>query len=183
VSCTIKGDLLSSAILIFRASHHVKDAFYFQMSTVYALLITCSVSLFQENITRPHTIIVILITSSPVSFCFLVYSIRAFWGEHRLDTVLGKKNHLNRGLVFFAVGIWFSIVVYASLGSTRNYFAQGSCKAEMAPELLGQRWFSGVVSAAAAAIATVSWLISIVLAREEIWPPGGRYRPKFITVW
>ena len=33
------------------------------------------------------------------------------------------------------------------------------------------------------AVAVPLWLISILLARKEIWPPGERYRPKFVTVW
>ena len=34
-----------------------------------------------------------------------------------------------------------------------------------------------------AVISAPLWVTSIVLAREEIWPPGERYRPKFVTVW
>jgi hypothetical protein len=168
---------LPPAILIFHAPKRVKDVFYYQISTVYALLITCSVSLFQENITRFHATIAIFIASSPVS------SIRAFWGEHRLGTVLGRKEYLNRGLVFLAVGIWISIVVYTSLKSTQNRFAQGSCKVATAQETLGRQGFGGAPAIVIAAIAMVSWLISIVLARKEIWPPGERYWPKFITAW
>lgn len=170
------------AILIFCAPKRVKDAFYYQIPTVYALLITCSVSLFQENITRLHATIAIFIASSPVTVYFLVYSIRAFWGEHRLDEVLGKKKYLNRGLVFLAVGIWISIVIYTSLGSTQGRFAQGSCKTITAQEALGLQGFTGP-PIIIAVIAVFSWIISIVVARKEIWPPGEPYRPKFVTVW
>jgi hypothetical protein len=139
------------------------------------------VSLFQENITRFHATIAIFIASSPVSLYFLVYSIRTFWGEHRLDTVLGRKEYPNRGLVFFAVGIWISIAVYTLLKSTQNRFAQGYCGVITAQEMLGlggssSALFIGIIPA-------ISWLISIVLARKEIWPSGERYRPRFITVW
>jgi len=175
---------LPSAILIFHAPKRVKDAFYYQMSTVYALLITCSVSLVQENITRPHATIAIFIAFSPVSFYFLVYSIRAFWGEHRLDSVLGKKKYLNRGLVFFAAGVWISIVVYTSLASTRRHFTQGSCETVTAQEImlgsLGLNYFPSIITVP---ITVILWFISILLARKEIWPPGERFRPKFTTVW
>ena len=115
MSCAIKSNppaFLLLAILIFHAPERVEDAFYYQISTVYTLLITCSVSLFQENITRFHASVATFIASSPVSVYFLVYSVRAFWGEHRLDAVLGKKKYINRGMVFFAAAIWISIVVY-----------------------------------------------------------------------
>ena len=174
---------LPPAILIFHAPKRVKDVFYYQISAVYALLITCTVSTFQENITRLHATIAIFVASSPVSFYFLVYSIRAFWGEHRLDTVLGKKEYLNRGLVFFATGVWISIIVYTSLESTRDNFAQGSCKVETVQEVLGLQGLDGAPPVIIALIAATSWLISIVRARKDIWPPGERYRPKFGTVW
>ena len=171
---------LPPAILIFLAPKRVKDAFYYQMSTVYALLITCSISLIQQNITRFHTTVAITIASSPVSIYFLVYSIRDFWGEHRLDAVLGKNKYLNRGMVFFAAGIWVSIVVYTSLESTRSHFTQESCSIRT----LGEVFVAAVINLRAIVIiAAPVWLISIVLARREIWPPGERYRPKFVTVW
>ena len=161
----------------------MKDVFYYQISSVYALLITCFVSLIQEDITRFHATIAIFIALSPVSFYFLVYSIRAFWEEHRLDEVLGKEKYLNRGLVFFAAGVWISIVVYTSLESTQRNFAQASCKVLTAQEVFGLQGLIGAPSVVIAAIAVTSWIVSIVLARKEIWPPGERYRPKFATVW
>ena len=188
MSLADKGFLVISinrppAILIFHAPKRVKDAFYYQMSTVYALLITCSVSLIQANITRLHATIAIFIALSPVSFYFLVYSIRAFWGNHRLDEVLGRKCYLNRGLVFLAAGIWTTIVIYTPLDSTRNRFTQGCCKIVTAQEMLGLQGLISVPSIVIAAIALILWVISIVLAKKEIWPPGERYRPKFATVW
>ena len=171
------------AILIFNAPRRVKDAFYYQISTVYALLITCSVSIFQANITRLHATFALTIASSPASIYFLVYSIRAFWSRHRLDTVLGGKNYLNRGLVFLATGIWISIVIYTSLNSTRGRFTQGSCRTRTAQEVLVLKGLIGAPSVVISVIAVVSWTVSIVLARKEIWPPGERYRPKVSTVW
>jgi hypothetical protein len=171
------------AILIFHAPKRVKDAFYYQMSTIYAILITCCVSLFQANITRLHATVAILIASSPVSIYFLVYSIRAFWGEHRLDTVLGKRNYLNRGMIFLAAGIWIAIVIYTSLKSTLNRFAQASCKTLTAQEVFALQGWDGGPSIIISMIAALSWVVSIVLARKEIWPPGERYRPKIVTVW
>ena len=157
--------------------------FYYQISTVYSLLITCSVSLIQQNITRFHATIALFIASSPVSIYFLVYSVRAFWGEHRLDEVLGKKNHLNRGLVFFAAGIWISIVIYISLGSTKGHFTQESCSTITARGVLEIGGVINAPSVVIAVIAALSWFVSIMLVRKEIWPPGERYRPKFVTVW
>ena len=135
------------------------------------------------NITRLHATVAIFIASSPVSIYFLVYSIRAFWGEHRLDAVLGKKEYLNRGLVFLATGIWTSIVVYTLLKSTREHFSQGSCEFITAQEELGYEGFLAPQSMALEGVAVLSWPIMIVLARKEIWPPGERYKPKVAIVW
>lgn len=167
---------------MFHAPKRVKDVFYYQISNVYAILVTCSISLFQTNISRLHATVATFAASSPVSVYFLTYSIRAFWGEHRLSTVLGKQDYLNRGLVFFAVGIWIAIVAYTSLGSTRSRFAQESCKTITTQEVFLSKGFNGAPYIIAS-IAAPSWLLSIVLARGEIWPRGERYRPKFTTVW
>ena len=150
----------------------MKDAFYYQMSAVYSLLITCSISLIRRSITRFYATIAIFIASSPVSIYFLVYLIRAFWDEHRLDEVLGKKNHLNRGLVFFAAGIWISIVIYTSLGSAQGHFTQESCHSWTEQEVFRYGGFLNIPSITLTPIAALSWIISIVLARKEIWPPG-----------
>lgn len=170
---------LVPAILIFHAPKRVKDAFYYQMSTVYALLITCITSLAQKEITQPHATTAILIISSPVSVYFLVYSIRAFWSKHRLDEVLGKKERLNRGLVLTAVGAWVAICVYTRPAMSDRFF-QASCDPTSISDVLSAGFIG---SSLVAAVAALSWLISIFLARKEIWPPGERYRPRFATVW
>ena len=189
VACTLESRVIKVnpplAILIFTAPKRTKDAFYYQMSNVYAILITCSVSLFQQtpSITRLHTTIAIFIASSPVSIYFLVYSIRGFWGEHRLDMILGKRNYLNRGLVFLAAGIWIGIVVYTSLNSKEDRFAQASCMTLTTQQVFVMQGLSVFPPLCIAMVAVLSWVISIVLARKEIWPPGEQYRPKIVTVW
>ena len=181
--------LLLPAILIFHAPKRVKDAFYYQLSTVYALLITCIPSLYQGNVTQPHATVAIAIVSSPVSICFLVYSIRAFWDEHRLEEVLGKRKYLNRGLVFIAVGIWAIIFVYTRK-PTGKPLAQASCGTITLHRVLrfgvihtGEYWYIWNPWMVVIAVAVPLWLISILSARKEIWPPGERYRPKFVMVW
>ena len=160
------------------------------MSTVYALLITCSISLYGGKLTQPHATIAIFIASSPVSVYFLVYSIRAFWGNHRLDEVLGRRKYLNRGMVFFAVGIWIAIFVYTSLESMEKNLPQAPCGPITIQQVFnfwitcsGPYWYFCNPWAFVATVAAFSWLVSILSARKEIWPPGERYRPKFVTVW
>ena len=185
--------LLLPAILIFHAPNRVEEAFYYQMSNIYALLITCTVSLFQRSIARFHAGVAISIALSPVSLYFLLYSIKAFWGEHRLEAVLGKKEYLNRGLVFFAVASWIAIVVYTSLESTKDNFTQKSClsgtvqevslRGVLNPGEIGLLWFFLNPGIFLGIIAALSWFVAIALRRKEIWPSGERYRPKFVTVW
>ena len=154
------------------------------MSTVYALLITCSISLYQGNVTKLHAMIAIFIALSPASIYFLIYSIRAFWGEHRLEGVLGKRKYLNRGMIFFAVGIWIAIFVYTSW--KWKGLAQASCEEEIIWWMYcgPYYWFicDPWVGIAPTTVALL-WLVSILSARKEIWPPGERYLPKFVTVW
>ena len=184
--------LLPPAILILHAPERVEDAFH-QMSTVYVLLVACSLFLFQENITCFHTTAVISIALSPVSFSLLFYSINAFWGEHRLDAVLGKETYLNRGIVSIAAAVWPSIVVYTSLELTRNRFVQSFCDTRtmlelfvlvvLNPRALGLKWLFLSPWFSLTTVAEVSWFVSILLASTEIWPSGERYQQKFDTEW
>ena len=159
------------------------------MSTVYTLLITCIASLSQKNITQYHAVIAVLIASSPVSICFLAYSIRAFWGKHRLEGVLGKREYLNRGLVFIAAGMWIAVFVYTQNAMAKR-FSQGSCGAITIHDIFHwwatftpQEFFTWNPWIIIPIVAVLSWIVSIFLARKEIWLPGERYQPKFTTVW
>ncbi|KAF9653398.1 hypothetical protein BDM02DRAFT_1909617 [Thelephora ganbajun] len=64
---------------------------------------------------------------------------------------------------FSAVGIWISIV--------NDYDAKG----------IFLQGYNSTPSTIIGPIAAFSWLISIVLAGKEVWPPEERYRPKFAT--
>lgn len=168
-------------ILIFHAPKRVKGGFYYQIFTIYALLIACSASLIRADITPLYASISIPMAFPPVLAYFLVYSIRAFRGEHRLSEVLGKKDYINRGMVFFAVGIWVTIVAYISLGLAKDRFAQGSCQILTTPGAFLNEGFNNVPSTAVV-IAVVSWLAPIALA-VKICLSKDRREPKFATVW
>jgi hypothetical protein len=170
------------AILIFHAPKRVKNVFYYQILNSYVLLITCAASIFQRDITRLHASVAIFLATSPVLIYFLVYSIRAFWGQHQLDNVLGKEHYLNRGLVFFAVGMWICILAFTSLDSTRAHFVMGICYYVLTvPDMFGGAIMYFLLFTAGTTVGL--WPVSIVVARKEIWPPGEGYRPKFATVW
>ena len=85
-----------------------------------------------------------------------------------------KENYLNRGLVFLAVGIWIPIAIYTSLRSTGGRFTQGSCMIKTTQRVLALQGFIGAPSIVLSTLAVISWSVSIVLARKEIWPPGER---------
>jgi len=121
---------------------------------------------------------------SPSTFWFIPLGLSgAITGSTRFLEEKTRKNYLNRGLVFFAAGMWISIAIYTSLKSTRARFTQGSCRTKTAQEVLVLQGLVGAPSVVISVVAMISWIISIVLARKEIWPPGERYRPKFSTVW
>jgi len=185
------------AVLIFYAPKRVKDAFWSQSLITYSLLLTCGVSLIQGSLTRYHAIILISIVCSPVNVYFTGYSIRAFWSSHRLDAVLGKKQHIRRAMVFFSVAVWIAILVYAYLPQRYTKFSQDTCRGGSIAEAvflgapfvfiwaMATNGFVGIATALLAPpiIVIVAWIFAIFWKRKEIWPPGERYRPRFGKVW
>jgi len=115
----------------------------------------------------------------------LIYSIRAFWGhKHRLDNVLriGKRSHFNRGLVFVAAGIWIAVVVYTSLASGQQKLAQASCNAVNNSTIITVVEVVGTMFVFCALVALLPWIVSMCVARKQIWPNGG-CAPRPIKVW
>ncbi|KAF9781525.1 hypothetical protein BJ322DRAFT_1076724 [Thelephora terrestris] len=184
-------------ILIFYSPKRVKEAYWSQTLITYSLLLTCGVSLIRGELTRYHAIVLISIVCSPVNVYFTGYSIRAFWGSHRLDAVLGKKQYLRRALVFFSLAVWITILVYAYLPRKYTKFTQDSCRWDTVAEnfFLGSPFVWAVALArsksfgdlvaflALPVIVIVAWVFAIVRKRKEIWPPGELYRPRFGRVW
>lgn len=185
------------AILIFYAPKRVKIAFWSQMLITYSLLITCGISLIQKNLTRFHSVVLISIVCSPVNVYFTGYSVRAFWSKHRLNAVLGKKHYLQRAIVFFSVGIWIAVLVYAYLPRHLTTFAQESCRGTTEAEelFLGAPFIylvafavDGGVEAliiflAVPILVVVAWVFAIIRRRREIWPANEPYKAKFGKVW
>ena len=141
--------------------------------------------------------ILISIVCSPVNIYFLGYSIRAFWGSHQLDAVLGRKQYARRAMVFFAMSVWTAILVYAYLPQKYTKFSQASCHRTSAAEdfFLGAPIFYAlflmdlrgpVASFLILLILTciiIAWIIAIIRERKEIWPSDQPWRPRFCKVW
>jgi hypothetical protein len=192
-----KTNLRLQVILIFYSPKRVKAAFWSQSLITYSLLLTCGVSLIQGGLTRYHAIILISIVCSPVNVYFTGYSIRAFWGSHRLDAVLGKQQYIRRAMVFFSVAVWIAILVYSYLPQRYTNFAQTTCRWASIAEafFLGAPFVfvfamaasgrAGIVIAflAPPIIVIFAWIFAIFRKRKEIWPPGKPYRPRFGKVW
>ena len=186
------------AILIFYSPRRVKAAFWSQTLITYSLLITCGISLIKESLTRFHAIILISIVCSPVNFYFLCYSIRAFWSSHPLDAVLGRKQYVRRGMMFFAVSVWTAILIHAYLPQRYTKFSQDSCQPWDTP---AEQFFLGVLFVWAydllhlggpvalflflliPTFIIVAWAVAIIQRRKEIWPPDQPWRPRFGKVW
>ena len=190
-----------SAILVFYSPDRVKDVFWTQTLITYSLFVTGGIYLIREELTRFHSIVIISIVCSPVNIYFTGYSIRAFWGPHRLDAVLGKKQHFQRLIVFVSVAIWFANLVHAYLPQRYTKFSQDSCRGTSvaeafflgAPFVYAQQWAfgdgttSGVfvwyIFIGIPAVIAFIWLHIIFKRRREIWTPGQPYRPRFGKVW
>lgn len=186
---------LCIAILVFYSPKRVKEAFWSQILTVYSLLLTCLVTIIRGQLTRFHALVVLALVLSPVTVYFVGYSIRSFWSRHhRLENLLGPSHYLQRFVVLLAGVWWLALFIYAYLPRGVRHFAQASCKGRSVTEgfyltvpflylqALGEIYLD-VLFALPFVILTIAWIAAIVLRREEIWPPGLPYSPRFVKVW
>ena len=100
-------------------------------------------------------------------------------------------------MVFFAVSIWTSILVYAYLPQRYTKFSQDSCRWYSAAEefFLGAPfvwayslvYFGGRVTLflflLIPTFIIAAWAVAIIRRRKEIWPPDQPWRPRFGKVW
>ena len=190
--------LFAPAVLIFYSPRRVQEAFWSQILTVYSLLLTCLVSVIRGDLTRFHALVVLALVLSPITVYFVAYAIRSFWStQHRLESLLGRTRYLRRFIVLLAGSGWLAIFIYTYLPKGIDRFAQASCKGRSVME-----FFYLIVPFIYIAVYTdagivypliiflvpvlslvVAWIIAIYLRREDIWPPGEPYRPRFVKVW
>ena len=91
-----------------------------------------------------------------------------------------------------------AIFIYTYLPKGVRNFAQASCKGRTAIEgfyltipfqylwdwaVLYQVVYPVIIFAVPLATIIAAWIMAIVRKREEIWPPGEPYRPRFVKVW
>lgn len=101
-------------------------------------------------------------------------------------------------MVFFSVGVWIAILVYAYLPHHLTKFSQDACRKTSVAEVffLGAPfifvWAAATTPGAAGifvlliiapVLVIAAWVFAIIYKRKEIWPPGERYRPRFGKVW
>ena len=176
----------------------MQEAFYSQILTIYSLLLTCLISIIRGDLTRFHALVVLALVLSPITVYFVAYSIRSFWsGQHRLESLLGRTRYLRRFLVLLAGGIWLGILIYAYLPKGADRFAQASCKGRsvmdafylIVPFLYIAVFaefgviYPAVIFTLAFVLMIATWIVAIFLRKNEIWPPGEPYRPRFLKVW
>ena len=191
-------DLSMPAILIFYSPKRVQEAFWSQILTIYSLLLTCLVSLFRGDLTRFHALVVLALVLSPITVYFVAYAIRSFWSaQHRLESLLGRTRYLRRFIVLLAGAAWLAIFIYTYLPKAQERFAQASCKGRSVMEFfylivpfvylaafISVHYIYPLVLFLLPVFAMIAaWIIAIYLRREEIWPPGEPYRPRFVKVW
>lgn len=187
---------MAISLLVFYSPKNVKEAFWSQVLTIYSLLLTAGISIFEGQLTKFHAVTVSVIVASPLTIYFVVYSIRAMWGGmHRLENVLGEGHLLKRLFVLIAAGIWIAFTIYSYLPGSVNQFAQASCRPQplllnfflLTPVSVGimERkdlpWLGPVVAVPFFLI-SLAWAIAIYLKRHTIWPPGEPYRFNFWKV-
>jgi hypothetical protein len=164
--------------------------------TIYSLLLTAGISIFQGQLTKFHAVAVSVIVASPLTIYLVIYSIRAMWGGmHRLENILGPGHVFKRLFVLLAAAIWIALTIYSYLPGSSSHFAQASCKPQppllsfflLTPISVGIMrrkefpWL-GVVIAIPFFLIVLAWAIAILLKRSIIWPPGTPYRFNFWKV-
>lgn len=204
--------LYSQAILVFYDPEEVKESFWAQTLTVYSLILTSVITIFQAQLTRIHAILAATIAGSPLSLYIVIYAIRSiFGGNHRLASVVGHRKQIPRTVVLIALAVWTALVIYIIIPTHLSHFAQPAC--ERSPVFYpdgpssGPTFIQSVVqyflfmpivfvlglaqvSKLGAAIVTMpiqlviaAWVVAILRRRREIWPQGKGYSPRFRTVW
>ena len=89
------------------------------------------------------------------------------------------------------------ILIFAYLPKDENRFAQASCKGRsvmdafylIVPFLYIAVFaefgviYPAVIFTLAFVLMIATWIVAIFLRKNEIWPPGEPYRPRFLKVW
>jgi len=182
------------AILVFYKPEDLKDTFWSQLLSIYALLLTCAWTLIRQQLTRIHAILALATAGSPLTVCIFVYAIRSIWEtDHRLSPAVGKGRLFPRSIVLIAMGFWIGLFIYVTLPSHLSSFQQESCEQGnnvvkyffALPLLLfvDMPVWSQVLAASPFLFTIIAWVVAIVLRRQEIWPQGKSYRPHFLDVW
>lgn len=182
---------------MFYSPENVKEAFWSSVLTLYSILITSCISIFQKELSKFHALIAASIVGSPLTFYMGVYAIRSQFGHaHRLDAVMGKGKILQRLIVIGTVAIWIAFVIYILLPSNLAYFAQAACD----PWVIIVKYFffvpiilfaAGIdvspkwTAAACTPLVAValSWGIIIIMRRKTVWPTKSTSWWQFWAVW
>ncbi|KAI0795476.1 hypothetical protein C8Q75DRAFT_452804 [Abortiporus biennis] len=185
------------SLVIFYSPEEAEAAFWSQLLTVYSLLITCAIAIFQKSLTRFHAIVAVVMAGSPLNLYLLLYSIVSFWyNKHRMVGVVGTGRHLNRFATLLIGVIWVILMIYIFAPNLAPHFAQASCDRHFQflravyafpLVLLGVLFivlplFSVLVTLPIS-LTILGWIIAIILQRKNIWRRGEKWSPRFGRVW
>ena len=192
----MSADPFAPAVLIFYSPKRVQEAFWSQILTIYSLLFTCFISVIRGDLTRFHALVVLALVLSPITIYFVAYAIRSFWStEHRLESLLGRTRYLRRFIVLFAGAAWLAILIYSYLPKGAERFAQASCKGRSVTDYFylivpllylvfnTDLIYPPIVFALPIILMIIAWVAAISRKKNEIWPQGQPYRPRFLKVW
>ncbi|CAL1708936.1 unnamed protein product [Somion occarium] len=189
---------LCLSILIFYSPKSAEDAFWSQVLSIYSLLITCVVSIFQTSLTRFHAAIATVITGSPLSFYLFIYCVASFWyKKHRLNGIVGEGHLAARSLILIAGVVWVCLLVYILVPTHFSDFSQESCETQLIPLANYLYVFPFrvlpflrtevpsllVLVVGFLSLTVISWIVAILLQRKTIWPPGEKWSPHFGRTW
>ncbi|KAK7691908.1 hypothetical protein QCA50_005313 [Cerrena zonata] len=184
------------SILVFYSPKGAKEAYWSQILSIYSVLFTCSISIFQVELTRYHATLAVVLTGSPLSVYLFIYSIMSFWyRKHRMNGILGDGQMLPRILIIIAGGIWTAILSYVLSSAHVSHFAQESCSGQVPLDkslylypfvllkVLRQTPILFLPIVGILLLILLSWIIGIILQRKAIWPHDEPWRPRFGRTW
>ncbi|KAI0795477.1 hypothetical protein C8Q75DRAFT_746219 [Abortiporus biennis] len=185
------------SLVVFYSPEEAEEAFWAQLLTVYSLLITCAIAIFQRSLTRFHAIVAVVMAGSPLNLYLLLYTIVSFWyNKHRMAGIVGPGRHLNRYATLLIGAIWIALMIYIFAPNLAPHFAQASCDSHFQfltavyifPLLLIFDFFVLVpwisVLIVLPILGTIlGWIVAITLQRKNIWKHGEKWSPHFVRVW
>lgn len=105
----------------------MQEALYAQLLSTYSYIIAAIIAIIKHNITRLHTVFVLQMTGSPLSFYLVTTMLKAIAGKRNNNLATWRRKLSNRVLLLSLVPLWIAVLVYVIIPSNMSHFQQADC--------------------------------------------------------